>query len=149
MFPSSAPIIFCETTGDWAVAARSYLSPELPVVQTRSIADLTQTLAGNPTAIAAVEWQTERAAWLLDQLIEIRGQFPIAPLVVLATRSQAAWEGAVREAGADHFIVSTRRLSELAQIEAHHRRIRALFSLYSEEPADLEQRILASLPWGS
>lgn len=149
MFQPSVPVIFCEATGQWAAAARSCMPAEVPLVQTRSIGELIERLANNPMAIAAIEWQSERAAWLLDETVQLCRHFPRALVVVLASRAQAGWESVAREAGAAHCIVSTRRLPELTQIALQHRRICEQQSLASDDPADLEERILASLPWGS
>jgi hypothetical protein len=86
-------------------------------------------------------------------LLRLAREFPLAvPLAVLSPQ-HAQWEAALREAGAVHVVTSLRRVGESIDIAARY--AARLHTELADDPRlpprpqpSIEERILASLPWG-
>lgn len=148
MKSNSISLIACEATGRWAAALRRELPRGVSLVETRSLSEMWQRLADCPNAVVVLEATPEKIEPTLAALLRIGREFPQALSMVLADRTLLAWEDAVREAGAAHFINSPRRLPEMGEI------VRRRMQSFSESALDaggedqaIEQRIFATLPW--
>jgi hypothetical protein len=142
-------IIVCETGGRWAAALRKELPPGMPLVETRSLGELWQWLPRCPDAVIMLELKAERIGPVVAGLLQIARQFPRVMPIVVADRKLSAWENACREAGAVHFVTSPRRLAEVADIvQRRMNNLQKFDADDSEEHQSIEERILATLPWG-
>jgi hypothetical protein len=139
--PSAAKLVVCERTGRWAVALRRELAEVgVRVWETRSLADCRDELTANPASFAVIELGAN-AAPVLRFLAKQSQRFPAVRIAVVANRSQADYEGLMREAGAVHFLSSPREAAVLARLACRH---------LAEAPLQqqsLAERIWASLPW--
>ena len=138
---SSAKLIVCERTGRWAVALRREVAETgVRVWETRSLADCRDELAANPASFAVIELGANVAA-VLRFLVRQQRQFPAARVAVVANRSQAGYEWLMREAGAVHFLCSSRDVAVLARLACRH------LAEVPPQQQSLVERIWASLPW--
>jgi hypothetical protein len=80
---------------------------------------------------------------LLARLPTIEREFPLARVAVVAGRRLAAYELAVREAGAVHFTCSGRGLRPLVDIVCRH------LAAVPQSPSSLVEQVWASLPWAT
>jgi hypothetical protein len=93
--------------------------------------------------VIAAELTEAGAGEMLAALSRFDREFPQAALVALADRRLAGYRDLIREAGAVHFIISPRRLGEVADIvDRRLKRFRAAETV--ETPTD---EIHANLPW--
>jgi hypothetical protein len=143
------PFIIYETTGYWALGLRPRLPDDISLIETRSLDEMWQRLQDVKSATVALELTTPRAEQVLAALLRLNREFPQVTVMVFAERSLAAWEEIVREAGAVHFTTSPRRLDEVVELARCHTAASSERRVPSdEEVVSLEDRILASLPWG-
>jgi hypothetical protein len=142
------PIIVCETSGHLAMGLRKGLPPGVSLIETRGLAELWQRLGACPAATVAMELTAGKTEPMMAALLRIGREFPLAVSIVLADRALVGWEVAAREAGAMHFIASTRQLGEIGEIVRRQMKCQSEHVADSgEEPQSIEQRILATLPW--
>jgi hypothetical protein len=139
---AAARLIVCERTGRWAVALRRELAEAgVRVWETRTLADCRDELIANPASFAVIELAAN-VGGLLRLLARQPRQFPAARVAVVADRSSADYETLLREAGAVHFLCSSRQAAVLARLACRH---------LAEVPPpqqSLAERIWTSLPWG-
>ncbi len=143
------PLIVMEQTGDWAAALRRELpQPAVRLIETRTLEECWRRLAEWPAALVALELTAERVGPLLARLLRMEREFPAARAIVLAERRLAPYGPLVREAGAIHFVDSTRSLGPVAELV---RRRLARLAASGDAPAagadDTLAEILADLPW--
>ncbi len=135
-------LIVCERDGHWAVALRRTRAPESGrILQTRSLAECWAELATRPASFVAVELTNENRDSLLDRLVRLQHQFPLARAAVVADRRLGEYEWLMREAGAVHVECSPRRSDILAQLAARH---------LAHAPVPRQsttERLWAGLPW--
>jgi hypothetical protein len=134
-------IIVCERSGAWAAALRGHLPRELPLRETRTLADCRQELAAAPASLLVVEVSDSNLGGVLDLAADVEHIFPWARLVAVAARDGEDREWLLREAGAIHFTTSPRTAATLARLAARHA---ARIPL---PRAALVAEIWDSLPW--
>jgi hypothetical protein len=142
-------LIVCERTGRWATALRREFRS--PLIQTRSLSQCWNELSamgggfgmGFGMGFIVVELSQSNADDLLRRMGRLQRDFPLVKVAIVAPRSMADHQWLMREAGAVHFVCSTRRLGPLALLAKRH-----LASL-PEAVQTPEQRIWDSLPWQS
>jgi hypothetical protein len=142
------PFIICETTGDWAAILGPLLPPSISLIETRRLDEVWERLQGATAAIVALELTLERADEIQAALRRLGDEFPQTVPMVFSTRSLAAWEEVVREAGAVHFVSSTRRIGEVVDLVRRRAASAIGEALHGNEAPSLEDQILGSLPWG-
>ncbi len=98
-------------------------------------------LAAAPASLLALELTRENCSEVLALVSDMRREFPLARVLVLADRGMEAFEWLLREAGAVHFTTSPRMLDGLAHL------VRSHFSRIPEPPAEFATRLWDSLPW--
>jgi hypothetical protein len=134
-------LIVCERSGLWATRIRPALGRELAMRETRLLADCRAELAAAPASLLVVELRAGNAREVFDLLVEVSATYPLARVVVVASRGSEASEDALREAGAVHFSTSPRTASTITRLAQRHAdrvpRSRVGFS----------DRIWESLPW--
>jgi hypothetical protein len=139
---ASARWIVCEKTGRWALALRR--QPEAAgrrIHEVRSLLDGWELLKRAPESFLVLELTAGNCSRLLEGLLEIERHFPRGRVAVVAERSLAACESAVREAGAVWFTTSPREVRPIASLAARHvARARAPVRTTTE-------RVWDSLPW--
>jgi hypothetical protein len=147
-----ATLIILERTGEWAVALRRCLDKlAAQLLETRSLDEFWLRMAEHPTALAAWELTESNVRPVTAALVRLQREFPRASAVVLTERRLAACEPLVREAGAIHFIDSSRSLRALAEIVG--RRASQLPSgsvglqQLTSDNANVLAEIWANLPW--
>jgi hypothetical protein len=142
-------LIICETKGDWAAELSRRLPAGISLIETRSLDEMWERLNHAPTATVALQLTQQRAEQILAALTRIDQNYPHTVAIVLADRSLAAWEHVVHEAGAIHIVVSPRQIDEIAALLLRRSQFAAADTpTASSETTSLEERILASLPWG-
>lgn len=140
-------LIVCETTGDWAALARRNLPVGVVIMEVRSLEDLWETLRSASTAVVALELNPRQGEKLLAALRRLNREFREVLPVVLAGHGLADWEEIVREAGAVEFVSSPRQIDRLAALVSHRLKSEVHISNSNADPP-LEERIMATLPWG-
>ncbi len=141
-------LIVLERSGDWAVALRRHLDPDVRVVETRSLRECTERLREHPAAIAALELTPTNPPAIVQFLARAGNEFPAVRAVVVASRQMAEYENLIREAGAIHFVVSTRSLGEVAEIIRRRQiQLEAISADIPDDAQDPRPAILANLPW--
>jgi DNA-binding NtrC family response regulator len=137
-----ARLIVCERRGTWAVALRRFLpSTEMRVYETRSLAECWEMLALARASFVVAELTRPGADELLDRMLRLSREHPLARVAVVAERALAPCEWLTREAGAVHFAISPRDLGSLAHLAARHLEA-------APKPAlSLVEQIWARLPW--
>ena len=135
-------LIFCERSGGWCIALRRLLDDgPAEIVETRSLAECRDELSKRPASLLVLEATSESLPNLLNWLVRLDRDFPQARAAVVAERSLAEYELAVREAGALAMFTSPRQLAPLAAMaEAYLRAHQQL------EPS-VAKRVWSSLPW--
>jgi hypothetical protein len=152
LIPDSAPpppgigparLIVCERDGHFAVALRRELPrPEIRVLETRSVDECWEALARWPASFVVVELTRTNATALLERMVWLERDFPLARVAVVADRALGFCEWLLREAGAVHFTVSPRRFGPLGCLAVRH------LDAAPRPRLSLPERIWASLPWG-
>jgi hypothetical protein len=142
--PGAGParLVACERTGRWAVALRRELPPGVRVWEARSLAEGRAVLAEGPAGFAVVELAPAGVDPLVEWLVRLDREFPLARAAVVADRSLAPCEWLVREAGAVHFTTSPRLVRPLAEVALRH------LAEAPQPPRSLVEEIWAGLPWG-
>lgn len=136
-------VIVCERTGRWAVALRRELSGvAVRIQETRSLADAWSLLSRCPTAFVVAELTRNNADALLARLARMDRDYARARVAVVAQRELLGCQWLMREAGAVHFVVSSRDLAPLAQAICRHREQMPVKKL------SLAEQVWAELPWG-
>jgi hypothetical protein len=136
-----ARLIVCERRGRWAVALRRELTAAgVRVWETRTLADCRDELVRSPASFVLLQLGDDPAGLLRFMARQPR-EFPAARLAVAAERPQADWQCLVREAGAVHFICSTRQVGLLARLVCRH------LAQAPQPQQSLTERIWTSLPW--
>lgn len=136
-----ARVIVCERTGKWARAIASHLPTSAGLREVRGLAACKVELASAGASLIAIELQPDRLPQLLLLLAELPGRFPRARAVVLASGELAALEAGLREAGAVHWVESTRRAAEVGRLAARH------LAQVASELGDAQGEIWQRLPW--
>jgi DNA-binding NtrC family response regulator len=146
---SRVALIVMERTGDWTAALRSRLEPsDVRLCETRMIEECWQRLVQQPTALAALELTAENVRPLLAALLRLHVELPEVRAIVMAERKLAAYENLVREAGAIHFVVSPRSLSDVVElVRRRTAQLAAATAHRADDLADPRPEILANLPW--
>jgi hypothetical protein len=141
-------LIICETKGDWAAELSRRLPAGMSLVETRSLDELWERLNNAPAATVALQFTALQAEAILAAVVRLDRDYPHTTAIILADRSLAGWEHVVREAGAVHFIASPRQVDEVVALLQRRSQFAAADVPASDETPSLEERILASLPWG-
>jgi len=140
----TARLIYFERYGRWALALGRALGPlAARVHETRTLSHCWAALGGSPASFVVAELAAPQAEQLLDRLVRLEREFPLARVAVVAEREMAPWEWLVRQAGAIHFTTSPRRLKPLAEL------IRGHLARAPRRRLGTTERIWASLPWGN
>ncbi len=145
-------LIVLERTGEWAVAIRRHLDElAMRLLETRSFDEFWLRMAEHPTALAAWEMTELNVRLVTAALVRLQREFPRASAVILAERRLAACEPLVREAGAIHFIDSSRSLGALAEIVRRRASQSRVGPARLQQPAGENAEVLAeiwtNLPW--
>jgi hypothetical protein len=134
-------VIVYERSGRWAAALREQLPPEFSLAETRSLGECAAELALSPGSLLALEVTERNLSAIVDLLSSLNRRDSLARALVLASDGLAASDGLLREAGAVHFVTSTRAASALKQVfENHFRRVPL-------PPRNLADSVWESLPW--
>ncbi len=142
-------LIICETKGDWAAELSRRLPTGMPLIETRSLDEVWERLNDAFAATVALQLTAHRAEQILAALVRLDRDYPHAAAIILADRSLAGWENVVREAGAVHFVPSPRQVDEIVALLRRRSQFAAIdMPATLTETTSLEDRILASLPWG-
>jgi len=137
-------LIVCERTGRWATALRRELSG--PIRQTRSLSQCWKELSAAGAGFAVVELTEGNVKDLLRRMARLERDSPFVRLAVVAARRLTGYEWLMREAGAVHFVCSSRQLGPLALLASRHLE-NLLQSSQTSPSQDPSERIWASLPW--
>jgi hypothetical protein len=137
-----ARIVVCEKTGHWAVALRRLLAPVgYRVYQTPSWEDCWDELQRRPASAVALELTPQNDALVLERLLRLSRQFPLACRVVLGDSGLARYEWAVRAAGAVHAVFAPRGLPAAARLIERH------LAQAPEPELSFREAIWRRLPW--
>ena len=110
-------LVVLERTGAWAAALRRILNASpVRLLETRSLDECRQRILQYPMVVALLELTAANAASLAAMLVQMQSQAPELRAIVVANRQLAGYENLLREAGAIHFLVSSRSLGEVAEI---------------------------------
>lgn len=148
---TTAPLIFCERSGQWAAAWRiawrrrlrgAEPRADIRVSETRSPAECLEMIESAPAAFVVLELTAADCERALDLLFEISARYRSAAAAVAAERSMKDYQWLVRELGAVHFLVSPRELPTLAGMVER-------FAVRSPRELEFEESVWASLPWGN
>ncbi len=134
-------LIVCEVTGDWALVLRRCLGEAVPVVSARSLAECRPIVDRRPASFLVLEATKANLGRLLDFLVRLGREYPLARAAVVAERRLASLEWPLREAGAVWFEVSPRDVRVLAAMVRRHLDAAPL------APRPLAEQIRQSLPW--
>jgi len=135
--------LVCEKTGSWAVALRR--EPEswgTRIWETRSLGECWEMLDRWGGSFVVAELTDTNLGGLLERLVRLQQDFPLARLAVVAPRSLSGYEPLVCEAGAVWFAGSPRQLGPLAAVAQRHLR-QAIGG-----PQGVAAQVWAGLPWG-
>ena len=149
------PVVVCERTGRWAQAWRGLQStlrstdaddiafgrPKMTVVESRSTSECSRLLDEHPTAFVVLEWSAAAAESLIELLETQPQRWPSAAMAAVADRSLADAEWLAREAGALHWVTSSRRLRPLVEMALRHlqRRMHVI--------ENTKDAVWSALPW--
>lgn len=134
-------VIVCERSGRWAAALRRGLARELLLRETRSLAECEAELREAGGSFLVVELTATNPGGVLELLARVGTEHRWARAAVVAERSLAECEWAMREAGAIHFATSPRKASELARLAERH------VALVPRPKRSLAAQVWDSLPW--
>ena len=138
-------VVFCERTGDWAVAWRRVWSRRsrqyghMRLIETRSAAHCLDVLAAG--AFVVVELAPAACDAALELLYDIQVRFPQLPRAVVAARRLSAYEWLARELGALEFVTTPLALDRLCLLAARH------VARWRPPHENFAQRIWDELPW--
>lgn len=150
----TAPLIFCERSGEWAAAWRmawrrrlrgAEARVEIHVRETRSPAECLETIEAAPAAFVVLELTAMDCDRTLGLLFEISTRCRSAAVAVACERSMKDYEWLARELGAVQFLVSPRELPMLAGMVA--RFFERFASQLPRRELEFEDRVWAGLPW--
>lgn len=135
--------IICERSERWAAALRTPLARNgHRLVETRSLDDCWQEVAGRPRSLVALEATPANLESLLPWMRRLAAAFPHVRVIGLGCPALGAGQWVLREAGAVHVVHSPRQWLLLVRIADRH-----LGSAPGAEESD-RQRIWRRLPWG-
>jgi len=134
-------LVVCEQTGRWAVALRRELAGRFRVHETRSVAQCWAALGEAPASFLIVALSGSNVELLLERMVWLERDFPLARVAVVAGDQLADYEWLVREAGAIYFARSPRRLGPLAELARRH------LEQAPRPRRSFSQQIWAGLPW--
>jgi len=138
-----ARVIVCERTGRWAVALRrAWPGESVQIWETRSLAECWEVLAEAPGSFIVLELDAAHVDALLQRMVGLSRDFPLARVAVVADRALADWQWLLRESGAVHFTCSPRRLGPVARLARRH------LGEMPSPPRTVKQEVWARLPWG-
>lgn len=143
---TGSAVVFCERTGDWAVAWRRVWSQRarfgpVRLVETRSAAHCRDALAAVADAFVVIELAPVACDAALDLLHDIDLHFLSMPRAVVADRRLGEYEGLARELGALDFITTPLALDRLClQADRHLAR-------WVPPREDIAKSIWDELPW--
>ncbi len=145
VLPGSGPVarlIVLERSGAWAVALRR----ELPLAairleQTRSLSDGWAALHQAPASFLVLELTAANWAMVLERLLWLPRDFPLARVALVADRRLAEALWGLRPPSVVDLITSPRRISGLARAVRRH-----MAGLHSR-PMSTVERIWSELPW--
>jgi len=136
-------LIVCERSGSWSVALRGELAETgVRLWECRGLPEAWEALSQTPAAFVIAEASRENIDDLLPRMLWLSRDFPLSRIAVVAPRDLASFEWLLREAGAVHFLTSTRRLAPLAGLVIRH------LANVPLPPQTMLERIWARLPWG-
>lgn len=137
-----ASVIVCERSGDWALALkREPAFAGIALRQTRSLRQCQELLAEAAECFVIAELAGDPAL-LLAWAMQLARERPAVRLAVVADRSLAEYEEAVREAGVVLFLTSPRELHRIAPA------VRNYFRRFPPPQRSLREEIWRRLPWG-
>ncbi len=136
-------LIVCECRGQWAVRFRRLLLPGFRLEETRSVPECLGALRRRPLSFVVVELTEANHARVLDLLVRMPREFPLAQAGIVAQRVLAHYEMWMREAGAVFFSTSRRDAPALARVISRH------LASVPMPARPLTQRIWQALPWGA
>jgi hypothetical protein len=134
-----ARLLVYERKGVWAAAMRRDVKQR--VYEMRSMAACWRELADWPCSFLLLELTVENNELLISRLADLDREYPGAAAVVIAERRLAHYEWLVREAGAVHFVVSTRCLRPLAGMVERH------WASVPRDELPFAEQVMAGLPW--
>ena len=106
---TSAPLIVCEQTGQWAVGLRQELrGTTVKLHETRLLDDAWQVFAAAPAAFVVVEYTANNCDELLRACVWLTRDFPLARIAIVAARRYTSHRWVLHAAGALHTVFSTR-----------------------------------------
>lgn len=135
----SGQVIMCETEGRWAVTFRALGGDDLPLVQTRSLAECRARLAEAPASVLVLELTEQRLAEIASLLADLY-RFPLARAMVVASRPWQQFERPFRELGCMAFTTSILQVQWL--VVAARRRLERV----ADPPRSFREELLARLP---
>jgi hypothetical protein len=142
-------LILCERTGRWATSLRRHrLGERLPIVETRSLAELEEALRERPRALAGVELTATIETQVVEFLCHPPAGIDPFGFIVFAQPELRSYEPICREAGAVHFITSELDLLSLPPVLDRYLSDPAFAKLNSEGVPPSE-RIRARMPWST
>lgn len=145
--PPTAAFIVYEKTGKWARCLRRRLDDKaLEVHEVRNVQACRELLSAAPKSMVAREIKGDAlsAGQAIDQMLLLGTEFPGMKWIVLGDRTVQTCELMLRELGAAHFIDSTRRAGEVADIvERHLKNTEAILS------TGLTDRLRKQIPWAN
>lgn len=132
-------VIVCEAEGHWAVTFRATGGDDLPLVETRSLAECRARLAEAPASVLVLEL-TEPQLGEIAALVGDLYRFPLARAMVVASRQWQLYEWPFRELGCMAFTTSMLQVRHL--VLAARRRLARV----ADPPRSFRDALLARLP---
>ncbi len=143
---TTARLIVCEKSGEWAVALRRALCADLGCVyETRSLQECWDELADSPASFLAIELRPENVEGVLVLLVRVARRYPQARAVVLARSGECDqdYEWLVKEAGVLHVVHAPRYVESAVEMALRH------FAQLPQEELSLRESVWTRLPWGA
>ncbi|MEC9005100.1 MAG: hypothetical protein VX644_17130 [Planctomycetota bacterium] len=137
-----ARFILCERRDHWAVSlARSVPSIRAMLYETRSIPQAWDALCLSPASFLGLELTENNFEGVVRGLKHLSRDYPRARAIIFANRALQHYEWILRESGAIDFLVSPRRIQQLAAMADCHIRLAQTDSQIGD------QTIWQRLPW--
>lgn len=135
-------LIVCEHQRRWGAALRRELAGSgVSICRARSVGQCWDMLIRYPASFVVVELAQSQVEALLGHMVHLERDWPLARVAVVAQRSLSSHEWLMREAGAVHFVVSTRELAPLASMAVRH------LATVPKPRLTLAEEIWSHLPW--
>jgi len=135
-------LVVCERTSRWAVAIRQAWGEDCPLREARSVSQGWDELAAAPASFVVVELAPGWLDPLLDRLVWLGRDYPLARAAVAGASAQAGYRWPLYEAGAVLFVASCSKAEWLVETARRH------LARAAAQPEDLRERIRSRLPWG-